>query len=130
MNSTDFIIFYEKYALYRLAEHLKIPINDIRHVSQVNIISPHDLEIGETKYDVKVSSPVLTGKTKTQRIWDFNLRKGNRRRAKQNESDYYVLVGMKNGIPSKVFLVPSSALPGTHVRISIVGISKYHIFEI
>jgi hypothetical protein len=130
MNTTDFIIFYEKYGACRLAQHLGIMMNEIKHLSSKKPSAPYDLECRGLKYDVKISSPCLTSKSKKQAVWDFNLRKGEHWRPQNNECDFFILIGMKNSIPWRVFLLPSKEAPGTHVRVSIIGKSKYHQYEI
>lgn len=128
MNGTDFRIFYEQYAIYRLAEYLKIEPKLIKHLSKENVISPHDLEYNHLKFDVKYSHPVLTSRKKKAMYWDFNMRKqsnGNRRGHDGTYCDFFVLIGMKNGIPQSVYLVPMSSAPTNHIRISVKGESKY-----
>lgn len=130
MNGKDFILFYEKYAAYKLAEYMGINSKDITHLTAQLQNSPYDLEYKGVKYDVKISSPVMVNKANTQAIWDFNLRKGETWRPQNLEADYFILIGMKNAIPNKVFLISSEDSPGTHIRISINGYSKYHKYEI
>lgn len=133
MNGTDFRIFYEKYAIYRLAEYLCISPKDIRHLSAESIIAPYDLEYKKIKYDVKYSHPSQIEKKDNFKYWDFSLRKnkGGKRSGQDGlYCDFFVLIGMKNGIPKKLFLVPADKAPTNHIRISVDGNSKYKEYEL
>lgn len=132
MNGADFRIFYEQFGIYKIAEYLKVSPADILHVSKQWVTSPHDAEYNGIKYDIKYSHPVVVEKG-DKSIWDFSLRKViNGKRVGQNggHCHYFLLIGMYNGIPKKVFLVPSKDAPTNHIRISITGTSKYHKYEI
>jgi hypothetical protein len=132
MNGTDFRIFYEQYGIYKLSTFWKIPPTEIIHQSKILITSDYDLEYKDIKFDVKYSHPVIYAKGK-QALWDFNLRKTkNNKRMGQDKKycDYFILIGMANGIPKKTFLIPIDKAPTNHIRISIYGQSKYHKYEI
>src|SRR5258707_7001698 len=126
MNGHDFIVFYERYALYKLAEYLKVLPIDLKHVTLSDPNHNHDIEdnAGFT-YDVKMSSPALMSKERKFKVWDFDLRSGANKKPKKILPDFYILIGMLRGIPSKTFLIPAGKLPYNHLRISIQGISKY-----
>src|SRR5690349_5465252 len=133
MNGSDFRIFFENFARIKLAEHLKISPTKIRHLSAANPISDYDLEYGDTRYDVKYANPTISSKNKKIPTWDFSLRKvhkGERTGQDYTHCDYFLLLGMKNGIPKKVFLVPVEEAPTNHIRVSISGHSRYHKYEI
>jgi hypothetical protein len=84
------------------------------------------LEYNGIKYDVKFANPTLPNKKKRQTIWEFDLRKGISYRTKGKECDFYICIGMLNGIPKRTFLIPIDQSPKSHIRISITGESKYH----
>ena len=130
MNGNDFIIFYEEYAKFRLAQYWGISPDVITHLSKINASSDYDLLFGEIKIDVKTSSPVVVKKNRTP-IWDFSLRKvkNRKRKGQNNECDYFLLVGMKNGIPNSVYLVPSVEAPTNHIRIPLTKTSKYEKYK-
>lgn len=133
MNGSDFRIFFENFAKIKLAEHLKISPGKIQHLSAINPISDYDLEYDDIRYDVKYANPTLSAKSKKIPTWDFSLRKvHNGKRAGQDYThcDYFLLIGMKNGIPKRVFLVPVTDAPTNHIRVSISGYSRYHKYEI
>ena len=131
MNGTDFRLFYEKYAIYKLAEHLGIPANKIRHLTLKNVTSVADAEYEGEKYDIKFAIPTLPNKSKRIAIWDFDLHKRlNGKMVGHYGSDYLICVGMLKAIPAKVFIVPTNIAPKRHLRISIQGKSKWHEFEI
>jgi len=133
MNGADFRIFFENFARIKLAEYLKVSPNKIQHLSALNPTSDYDLEYDDMRYDVKYANPTLSAKTKKTPTWDFSLRKvhnGERSGQDYTQCDYFLLLGMKNGIPKKVFLVPVGDAPTNHIRVSIKGISKYHKYQI
>jgi len=131
MNGTDFRLFYEKYAIYRLAEHLKIAPILIKHLTAEKNSSRSDAEYENFKYDIKFAVPTLPNKEKKIAIWDFDLHKKlNGKRVGQFGSDFFICVGMLKGIPEKTFLIPAKVAPSRHLRISIKGFSKYHRYEI
>ncbi len=133
MNGTDFRLFYEKYGRFKLAEYLNISPVKIKHLTIKNPTGSYDLEYKDVKYDVKFSNPVLTSKTKKMPIWDFSLRKvkdGKRKGQDYKYCDYFLLIGMTNGIPKKTFLIPTKKCPTNHIRISIKGLSKYNEYII
>lgn len=132
MNVHQFRLIHEAFAKSKLAEYLNIDENLITHESAVNPTSDFDLIFKGIKFDVKYSHPTRTEKNK-EPIWDFNLRKqnnGKRTGAIRKSCDFYILIGMKNGIPIRVFVVPFSESPTNHIRISIKGDSKYNMFVI
>lgn len=131
MNGTDFRLFYEKYAIYKLAEYLRIPANKIKHLTAKNITSIADAEYNSQKYDIKFAVPSLTSKIKRTAIWDFDLHKRVKGKTVGHfGSDYLICVGMLKGIPARVFLIPTKEAPKRHLRISIKGISKYQKYAI
>jgi hypothetical protein len=131
MNGTDFRLFYEDYARDKLAEYLNIKKSAIKHLSKINSMHDFDLEYLGIKYDVKTSNPVLES-DRHYCIWDFSLRKlhQGKRLGQKGECDFFLLVGMRNGLPSRIFLVPSKKSPTNHIRISLNGKSKYNQYLI
>lgn len=132
MNGHDFRIFYEKYALYKIAEKESVEPYMIQHLSEIDVTSDYDLELLGKRYDVKMSNPVLVEKGK-KAIWDFSLRKikdGVRSGTTHKHCDFYFCIGMLNGIPKRCFIIPFEKAPTNHLRISICGNSKYHKYEI
>lgn len=132
MNRFDFILFYEKYAIQRviLSKVWKKNILVLEHLTENNPTGSYDFELEGKKYDVKYAHPGLTNKEKKIPIWSFDLRKKENRIAGIIECDYFVLLGLLNGLPQKVFLIPSNKVPTSNVRISIKGKSKYYQYEI
>lgn len=131
MNGTDFRLFYEKYAIYKLAENLGISADKIQHLTAKNITSIADAEYKGKKYDIKFAIPTLTSKTKRVSVWDFDLHKKIKGKTVGHYgSDYLICVGMLKAIPSKIFIIPTNIAPKRHLRISIQGQSKWHKFEI
>jgi hypothetical protein len=131
MNGTDFRLFYEDYARYKLAEYWKVRPDNIKHLSKEDPRSNYDLLFGRLKIDVKFSSPVVVSKHKNP-VWDFSLRKcrQGKRRGQHLECDCFVLVGMKNGLPKSVYLIPSAESPTNHIRVSLNSSSKYEKYKI
>ena len=131
MDGHSFRMFYEDYARHKLAEYWGVKPKAIEHVSKKNNQSTYDLLFGRLRLDVKFSSPVVVARGKKP-VWDFSLRKrvGGNRVGQKGESDAFVLVGMKNGIPLSIYLVPSAESPTNHIRISITGVSKYKKYKI
>jgi hypothetical protein len=131
MNGLDFILFYEDYARHKLAEYWDVKPKNIRHLSKENPMSDFDLLFGRLKIDVKCSSPVIISKGKKP-IWDFSLRKSRlgKRVGQKYESDCFVLIGIKNGIPKSIYLIPSAESPTNHIRISLNGNSKYEKYKL
>lgn len=130
MNGTDFRIFYEQFGIYKLAEHYKLPPSEFVHLSKENPTSNCDVKHKDKgiTYDIKISHPVKVSTKKKTYYWDFNLRKvtmGKRHGQNKTYCDYFLLIGMKNGIPDKIYLIPCSNAPTNHIRISVNGESKY-----
>lgn len=131
MNGTDFRLFYERYAIYKLAEYLKIHPKSIKHLTKKNIVAISDAEYNGKKYDIKFAIPSLPNKEKKIAIWDFDLHKQLKGKIVGHfGSDYLLCIGMLKGIPSKIFLIPTDIAPKRHLRISIKGKSKWHEYEI
>lgn len=124
MNGHDFRLFYEKYAIDCLARYLKVNAEKIKHLTKENPISSYDLDFFGIRFDVKYANPTLTNKQKKTPLWDFDLREKNK------NCDFYLCIGMKNGIPKSVFLIPSDSSPSRHIRISVDGKTKYKKYEI
>ena len=131
MNGLDFILFNEEYARCKLAEYWNVPPIKIIHLSKLNPCSNYDLFYNNKKIDVKTSNPVVIVKNRNP-IWDFSLRKmrSGKRIGQNFECDFFVLIGMKNGIPKAIYLVPSRESPKNHLRISLTGNSKYEKYKI
>jgi len=123
LRSNDFTLFYEKYALLKLAEHLNVLPSNIKHVSESDYTSSYDLFYNGNRYDVKMSSPVVVKKG-AKKIWDFAIRN------KSKACDFYLMLGFLNGIPQSVFLIPEDVCPNYHLRLSIRGNSKYNKYKI
>lgn len=77
----------------------------------------------QESYLIKVSSAVITDPTKKIPSWDFDVRE-------YRDGDYLLLIGMKDDLPLRAFLIPIIKVPKAHIRISIEGQSKYHEYEI
>jgi len=131
MNGHLFRMFYEDFARYKLAEYWGVKVDDIIHLNKIDPISVYDLKFNEFKIDVKFSSPVIVIKNHKP-IWDFSLRKihKNKRTGQNNECDYFFLIGMKNGIPKSIYLIPSKDSPTNHLRIPLTKESKYEKYLI
>jgi hypothetical protein len=88
-------------------------------------------------YEVRVSSPVPYAKDNRSTVWDFDLR-GNKwvngRNVKiertQTLCNFYLLIGLRENKPFKIFLLPAEKAPPSHVRITLTGRSKYYQYEI
>lgn len=133
MNGTDFRMFYEQFAIYKIAEKLGIKASEIQHISKENPTATFDLKYNNFKFDVKYSHPVVTKKKGKMRYWDFNLRKvinGKRVGNYKEYCDFYFCIGMQNGIPKKIFMIPIKEAPTSHIRISVMGDSRYNQFLI
>lgn len=137
MPSQDFIFFYQQFAKEKLAKHLDIDSSEIKHLSINDPSSPHDLEYNGQRYIAKIARPGLASKYEKALIWDFDVRGDkweNGRNIKVGRPagicDFYILIGIKNNIADRVFLIPFDESPASHVRISVEGISKYSRFEI
>ena len=131
MNGHSFRMFYEDYTRQKLAEYWNVPVNKIRHLSLENPISNYDLLFGKLKIDIKTSSPCVVYRNHAA-VWDFSLRKVHNgiRTGQNKECDCFVLLGIKNGIPKAIYLVPSSESPKNHLRIPLTGNSKYEKYKI
>lgn len=135
MNGTDFRLFYEQFGIYKLAEHYKVSPNSFVHVSKSQPTSPYDVLHKEKKirFDIKISSPVKVSSKKRVFTWDFNLRKVTQGKRKGQDGvycDYFLLVGMKNAVPDKIYLIPCAEAPTNHIRIPLSGNSKYTFYLI
>lgn len=88
----------------------------------------YDIDWGGLKIDVK-SSATNRIKGKTDKWWEFTLRKSVTSKAKQ-EADLYALVGYLNERPYKVFLIPRELAPSVWLRIHPNGQSSYNKYTI
>lgn len=114
----------EQFSKQVLANYLGVKESEIEHVSDKDPQNIIDLRYKDQTYDVKHSAPVMISKTKTKKVWDFDLR------GKQNYCNFLILVGLLHNRYSKVYLVPGNISPKHHIRISIYGISKWQKYEI
>lgn len=137
MTDQDFVFFYQQFAVQKLAKHLSIDSEEIKHLSKDDPGSPHDLEYNGQRYQIKMARPSVISKTKKFLIWDFDVRadvwdKGRSVKVDRPEQtcDFYILIGIKDGGARKTFLLPFEQAPASHVRISIDGESKYNQYEI
>lgn len=130
MNRQDVILFYEKYAIEKVLLFKKNLTKKVNHLTATHPQSIYDFEIDGKKYDVKFANPSLSSRHKKINTWTFDLRKREKRIAGIKECDFYVLIGLLQGSPRKVFLISSKLVPTSNIRISIRGKSKYHKFEI
>lgn len=136
MQNIDFILFYERYALERLAKHLGVHIKTIEHTSSLNASAKYDLLHEGTRYNVKMANPSRISVSSHVNIWDFDLRMNgyeNGKNTKKNhisECDVIILLGFLHGVPKKVFLIPALEVGNTHIRIPLMRGSKYDKYAI
>jgi len=126
MNGHGIRLAFEKYGKTALAHHLGVKESMIEHLTENDPISKVDLKFGNITFDIKYASPTLTSRQKKQGLWDFDLRK----KGQDKYCDFYLLIGIQNGIPRQVFLVAFDKAPTRHIRISVQGISKYQEYRI
>lgn len=132
-----FLLFLNDYILLKLAYHLKCEPRDITVRSMQKPTAHFDLVYQGETYAIKLSNPVIIAKNDAIRWWDFDVRansyqdkKNKRLKREGNICDYYLLIGMENNIPQKMFVIPAEKTPTSHVRISVKGKSKYSQYEI
>lgn len=105
---------------------------DLVHVSKDK--PQADFDIGnvamDLRVDVKYAFPTMVSSKKRVRLWDFDLRKGGRKKPRITELDYYLCIGIVRNKPIRAFLVPWSEAPKCHLRISIYGKSKWNQYII
>lgn len=133
----NFLNFLHDFILLKLAYHLKVDPQSIQVNTFESSVSNFDLVYDGKTYEIKMSNPVFTSKNKTKRIWDFDVRTNlwsggkNKRLVKDRHTcDYYLLIGMINNVPQKMFTIPAEITPTSHVRISVSGKSKYQQYLI
>lgn len=114
----------EFFAIELIKKLINSPTIGVTHHTISNTNSPVDFSISDIIFDVKCAKPSLINATRKQKVWDFDLK-----HLKQY-CDYIILIGLQNDMPEKVFLVPSKDLAMRHIRISILGNSKWHEYEV
>lgn len=131
MNSNDFILFYEQYALSLLAKHLNVSEEEIQHLTATNQSFPYDLYCLGESYNVKMANPSRVNHRTNALIWDFDLRlngysNGENIKYKKNcQCNYWILMGFSGGIPKSIYLIPSEKVSVRHIRIPTSGVSIY-----
>lgn len=97
----------------------------------------NNLKFEGQAYHVKMSNPVVINKDRKMRVWEFDLRMslwvGNRSAKSKDDriySDYFLLIGQENNRVKKAFLIPSTEVSTSRIRISIDGESKYHKYAV
>lgn len=138
MSEQNSTLQLRHFAKEKLANHLAISPEDISpfikpDVRHVDADLLHDGKV----YDIKTSNPVFTQKEKKAPVWDFDLRgsawkDGRNHKIKKSSPtcDFYILIGMIENNPERIFLLPSSPAPSSHIRIALKGESKYNQFLI
>jgi hypothetical protein len=70
-------------------------------------------------------------------VWDFDLRVSSWENGKSKKGGlpkiidtFYLLLGLENNEPSKLFLMPAMDIKTTHIRIPVSGKSKYYKYVI
>jgi hypothetical protein len=123
--------------IQKVANSFRIQTHLIDSSTFRNPKSPYDLVFARKRYQIKMANPSLSSKKKLYKIWDFDVRKNetydnrNHKKARiEIDCDYFILVGMEEDIIQKMFLLPVSESPSSHIRISIEGYSKYQKYEI
>jgi hypothetical protein len=114
----------EFFAIELIKKLMNTPTLSANHHTVSNTNSPIDFSLADITFDVKCASPTLVSATKKQKVWDFDLK-----HLKQY-CDYIILIGLIDDTPQRVFLIPSNDLSLRHIRISIVGQSKWHAYGI
>jgi hypothetical protein len=121
----------------KLAEYMDRSPQDIAYLVDEKNSYPTTLKIGNKTYSIKMRNPIVQSKKRNILLWDFDLRTDfweDGRTRKMNKTfsgfDYYVLLGLIDGNPKKIFVVPENKTPKSHVRISVDGNSKYKEYEI
>lgn len=90
----------------------------------------YDILADGKKIDVKYSFPALINKKKKLPIWDFDLRKGDKKDRTHTNLDYFLCFGVIENIIKRAFFIPFKSAQIKHLRISIYGNSKWNSFLI
>jgi hypothetical protein len=133
MISDEFIFLCDEFALSKLAKYKNVSPNHIEHTSTHDPFSFYDLRHQNTRYQVKIANPITLSKKSDNLVWEFEMRVAINGKKKTPDAcfcEYYLLVGVVDGIPKKCFMLPFYGGPKNHVRISINGKSKYLKYEI
>lgn len=116
----------EEIVLFRLAKFTHRDPTLITHHTRLKLHHPYAFSFANDRYAIRVATA-----TKHKRdgvyIWDFDLRRPT---GIKHPFNWFLLVGMLNGIPQKIFMIPVKETPSSHVRISVDGESKYQKYVI
>lgn len=132
--------FLQNFLTQKLKLHLRLKEEPKGFTDVLNTVTEKPIQtmiIDGKRFDVKLSNPIKMSSDTRKKIWDFDLRRDFWKEGKMKKEslenppcDYYILVGLEDDVPKKVFLLPSSSAPTSHVRISIEGLSKYYKYAI
>lgn len=117
----DETLLAESFVITKLALYFhENNIENFIHESKIKPSYPYDISYFGKRFDVKFSNPVIVNRTRHQRVWDFDIR------GKSDYCDYFVLLGVRHNRPDTLFLINAKNAPKHHIRISIVGKTKYN----
>jgi hypothetical protein len=122
----NFLLRHEPFVVEHLTKHFDIPESYLMSNRFVPGVDTGDIYYGALNIFVKTSNPVIINKEKKEAIWDFDFRNIKLR----GEHDHYLLLGLKDNEPDRLFLIPPWVQIPSHIRISITGSSIYEQYEI
>lgn len=125
-NLTNETILVEKFVIEILKNK---NYKEIKHVNEKDNQAPIDIIADGEKIDVKFAHPTMISRKKRLPLWDFDLRKGDRKNYLHTDLDFFICVGFHHNNPKKIFLIPFKKISGyKHLRISLFGHSKWNKF--